>query len=460
MKIFQLAAWFGLAIVIFSAPFGRSESYIEFVSIFYLVIAGLVLASSIMSTRRGGIDYLISFFYLFFLAYPGLVQVSFGIFPWGASLSYSDLALAYGIIALSQAAYLSGTGFYLMQRRQKLRVRSSLGNDFDLDSCVFYARWAVGFAIFALLLAVMVGPGQLFRARFEGGGEGGGLKTQFLFIGRSLSLLAMVIFLSLARYAPSMMIKRFTIWSAILYTPIFLMLNFPPALPRFLLFGNAIALSCIYIDFLKPKVKFLMTFAAVSILFVVFPAAKVIARPDASFQDIVNIFRIRDIVPKLLTGEFDGFMQIASTVQYLATEPIRWGMNLLGAFLFFVPRALWPSKPVHSGVIVSEELGYLYNNVANPLPSEALLAFSLPGVLILFVLLGFWISHVETNGSAILSSERGFHNFFLYAILMGFIIIIFRGALNAVAPQALTGILAYWVMMLAKRWKVTWKTRT
>ena len=108
-------------------------------------------------------------------------------------------------------------------------------------------------------------------------------------------------------------------------------------------------------------------------LFTVFPVIKLIAAEGATFDKLIE--SIQRVSPSryLLNVDFDGFMQITSTIQYLESEPIRWGNNFLGVVLFFVPRGLWEGKPIDTGVIVSEGLGYWYNNVASPLPAEALM---------------------------------------------------------------------------------------
>lgn len=79
-------------------------------------------------------------------------------------------------------------------------------------------------------------------------------------------------------------------------------------------------------------------------------------------------------------------------IEYMGSFGITYGLQLVGAFLFFVPRALWPSKPVGTGCMMFTDLGYSFTNVSAPLPMEGLLNFGYPGV-ILFALIFGWLFH-------------------------------------------------------------------
>jgi hypothetical protein len=79
------------------------------------------------------------------------------------------------------------------------------------------------------------------------------------------------------------------------------------------------------------------------------------------------------------------------------TEPL-WGRSYVGAATFFVPRALWPNKPYGGNVYnqavnfagrsVSEyNSGRMYGIPIGPV-AEAYWNFSLPGVIVIFFLLG------------------------------------------------------------------------
>ena len=119
-----------------------------------------------------------------------------------------------------------------------------------------------------------------------------------------------------------------------------------------------------------------------------------------------------------------------------------------------MPRAIWPSKPIYTGEIVSTGLGFEYTNVSSPLPAEALMGFGLIGPVLVFYLLAWFVSRVESRAVSTASTKPIISSFVLYAITMGFIVIILRGALNGVAPQFATAFLAFFVMQFFKNKRI------
>lgn len=452
--LFQMGALLCLGALAMASPFVSGAEATGFVARMYVVGTALALLTSLTSDKRGGVDFLISFFFLFFMAVPALVQVSIWTFPWGGNPAYSDVVLAYGACAAGQVVYLLASS---MTIRASRGGRPPAGTGIQSRNALFYSKWAIGLGIFAILLAGAAGPSNLFVARTAREGGFGGLTQQFLFISRSISLMSMVILGYLARQAPLASQRRQNLILALLFIPVFLVINYVPALPRFVLFGVLISISCLFVDYSRPRIKVLAAIAAVFVLFAVFPVAKVLANEGSNLGMLYDNIGAKAILPHMLTGDFDGFMQIASTVRYIFEfGDFRWGSNFLGVALFFVPRALWHSKPTPTGEMVAEGLGYWYTNVSSPLPAEAMISFGLIGIFLVFALLGYAVARIEILAGFPGRRVHSMPAFFLYCLLMGFIIIILRGALNAVAPQFASGFLAFAFMQYCKLNRVSW----
>jgi hypothetical protein len=401
------------------------------------------------------VDFLLSFFFLFFLAIPAQVQVAMGIYPWFANLLPEYIALGYAVMAIAQFSYLAGTSF---GERMPMPRQAYEGPEAPL----FYSKWAWGIAFASLIFAAGAGPSNLMVARFEQVvGYQQGMTTQFLFICRSLSLLAIVMLIYLARFSPNATLRRQNLVATFLFVPAFLIINYVPALPRFVLFGMLIALSCAFVNYKSPRVKAIVSFLAVFILFAVFPFSKILATGEATVGDFLSLIGTGSPAAYLVRVDFDGFMQITSTVQYLMTGgEIRWGYNFLGVVLFFIPRGLWTGKPIDSGFIVSDTLGYRYTNVSNPLPAEALISFGFVGPILVFAALGIIVSRIERASGLPGQAGSSASGFFLYSVLMGFIIIIMRGALNGVAAQFASGFLVFAVMQYCRTHQIVWRSKT
>jgi hypothetical protein len=84
-------------------------------------------------------------------------------------------------------------------------------------------------------------------------------------------------------------------------------------------------------------------------------------------------------------GHFDAFHNLAQVVERgFASE----GWQVIGALLFWVPRAMWPGKPVGTSFTFAEFAGYRSANVSFPLTAELFVDFGVLGILLGMLCLG------------------------------------------------------------------------
>ena len=426
--VLRLSRLSGLVTLLLTLICGLLNAPIDTTAMLCLTATSALWSAAVLDDRAGGVDFLITFFFAFFLALPARLQIAQQTFPWGGSYSAQTLNYSFALIA---AALLCYTLARLITRPAHYIETANLP-----DKTLH--RWAFAFTLAALAIAALIGPANLFvlRSGFLEGATNS-LTSQLIYIGRALSLLTLVLCLYLmSQPRPS---RGPTLALTALAAATCFSFNYPPALPRFALFGCAIALLSIRLDLFSPRLKLVLALTAPPALFMLFPAVKMLGRDEMSVLQMARIMAQTDPTLYLLRVDFDGFKQIADTLLYLETAPPRWGANYAGVLFFFVPRALWPAKPGDSGELVSSTLGYAYTNVSSPLPAEALLAFGIPGVLLTFAALGIATARIEGRARM----PQTLHHLVLYSITMGFIIIILRGALNGVAPQFATAFLAY-----------------
>lgn len=214
--------------------------------------------------------------------------------------------------------------------------------------------------------------------------------------------------------------------------------------------GALVAVFTVFFNFSEPKYKFPIAIGSVLMLLYIFPSMKVIGF-GGDLIDVVNNIKELDVLEYLIRVDFDGFMQVVDTIIYLEDGDYRYGINFLGVLLFFVPRALWEEKPWDSGGIVSEYLGYYYNNVSSPLVAEALISFGWFGVLFIFCFLAYLVHRLEKKSN----DSSGVIELVLYSMTVGFITIILRGALNGVAPQFATAFLVFFVILFFSKLRVS-----
>jgi hypothetical protein len=94
-------------------------------------------------------------------------------------------------------------------------------------------------------------------------------------------------------------------------------------------------------------------------------------------------------------SDVDSLGMTALCQQWVDKFGHRWGLQILGALLFWVPRTFWPSKPIGTGTMVTEGLGFDFTNLAPPITAEALVNFGLIGVPAVGAVFGLILARLD-----------------------------------------------------------------
>jgi hypothetical protein len=156
-------------------------------------------------------------------------------------------------------------------------------------------------------------------------------------------------------------------------------------------------------------------------LLVVFPLA------DAFRYGREANFKAANPIEALISPDYDSFGQLVNGYLVAERNGIVPGRQMLGVFLFAVPRAFWNDKPVDSGILIANVRGYPFTNLSAPLWIE----FYLNGGWILLILgmfgLGWWLHRIDTG------IERQFNTVgmpaLLSCVLPFYMMILLRGSL-------------------------------
>jgi hypothetical protein len=94
-------------------------------------------------------------------------------------------------------------------------------------------------------------------------------------------------------------------------------------------------------------------------------------------------------------GHFDGYENLCHAIDYVRDKGIVWGRQLLGAVLFWIPRAWWPTKPIGSAAYIATSylatsFNVTFTNLASPLLQEAYLNLGTIGVVITYWIAGYF----------------------------------------------------------------------
>jgi hypothetical protein len=359
-----------------------------------------------------------------------LVQISTREFPWAGD--YDNWAIAYSltIVLVGYVAYDIGSWLgSLYYRKHKGRI---VPYTFSLSKRRIYLLSL--FAVVASLIAIQEQGG--FDAVV--GATRATLNTE---VDPTAPKAGELIWSTLLRVPPFIaLLTNWWIWlnRALLLTQrwqralhvvvlLFLLtfnlaVNNPVSLNRFYLGTILFAFAAIGSGWSKRRSLAVWVAGLVAVLLILFPYADVFREE----QGLV----FEPVARQLTTnGDFDAFQQLTNTVVVVSESGITFGHQLLGALLFWVPRAFWHDKPVGSGQMVAEHLGYTFTNLSSPLWAEAYINAGLVGVVAILLLYGLVTSLLQQ--SYITSSgAQGLFIGGLVPVLAGFQFFFLRGDLQ------------------------------
>ncbi|MGW4101269.1 hypothetical protein [Mycobacterium sp. NPDC004974] len=186
--------------------------------------------------------------------------------------------------------------------------------------------------------------------------------------------------------------------------------------------GTAILGAATALGLASTRTRFrIMAASFLAGLLVVFPLA------DAFRYGRQADFKAANPIEALISPDYDSFAQLANGYLVAERDGIVPGRQMLGVFLFAVPRSFWTDKPVDSGILIANVRGYPFTNLSAPLWIE----FYLNGGWVLLILgmfgLGWWLHRVDTG------IERQFNTVgmptLLSCVLPFYMMILLRGSL-------------------------------
>jgi len=119
------------------------------------------------------------------------------------------------------------------------------------------------------------------------------------------------------------------------------------------------------------------------------------------YETVVIRLKTMDVKQALTSLDYDAWSNFMAAIKYSEIESITYGRQLVGAVLFFVPRAIWPNKPIGSGHFVAENMlmtrySFWFTNISMPLPAEGYINFGILGI-ILFAFILALVSKITDN---------------------------------------------------------------
>lgn len=207
-----------------------------------------------------------------------------------------------------------------------------------------------------------------------------------------------------------------------------IIVNFPTATARFWMASVYLGLLAIFIRKIKsPHLFKIVIFMGI---LVIFPAVDVFR--NYTLKEVISSgIKIPKPSNAFLSGDFDSYSMLVRSILYVNFHGITWGHQLLGNILFFIPRTIWPAKPIGSGAMMAEKLGWSFNNISCPFIGEGYINFGILGVVLFAIILSLLSKFAdESYARKIINKDKpvSFIEIF-YPFSLGFLFFILRGDL-------------------------------
>lgn len=425
----------GVAAVFQSPPVNETATAILlttfFVSTFVLYLRSLEPLQSLPTI-------FVMFYVSFFYTLPGAVQISSNTFAMH-DVTYNPQVATKGalIIATFLVAFLVGQSF--VGREQYDKARAAVERSERSPRVVAITLFMSVAIILGLICIARFGPAGLMQTRgdFRGEVQGAGLEGAdfglVLMLPRAMSVLALPLLVyAITRWRrekPAM--NTMVAWPMMaLMVPIFLLLNYPPALARNWQFGVLLTFLFVFVKGWRPWLRLGLVFGMLLAMFSLFQWLNVLRHYDDASDLSVSIESPIDYLKHI---DLDGYQTTLNTVVFTGLHDHAYGKQILAALLFPIPRAIWTDKGESSGPRVARELGYRFTLVSTPLPAEFFFDFSFAGVVVGGLFIGYIYRRLDYACAACIDFGRPSIQLLIIAIITGFTIFLMRGTLYAVA---------------------------
>ncbi len=169
--------------------------------------------------------------------------------------------------------------------------------------------------------------------------------------------------------------------------------NFPLALPRYLTLtiylGWALAAG---LSVFKRRHAFSVLLLALFML--IAPLFSVTRYAGIDMKERLE-HPARIFQKAVIVSDYDAWSSLCRVIQFTDMHGATNGRQLTGVALFFVPRGVWPTKPIGSGAFLFNELNLGFNNVACTFLAEGYINFGIIGSIVFTALLALLVARYD-----------------------------------------------------------------
>jgi hypothetical protein len=364
-----LATWVGIAMVVllpallvYLTPAPKSATWL--LALVVTTISGARYMWIVADGRRRLYELTFWVFTYVFLGLAPLVQLRTGVTPYTTPRIDTTLQqAAMVVIIVGIIAFVIGLSV------SAPRLDSLLGafvvNGVDLGRAVVLALFAL--TLDAYFIA-KVGFTTLFSSRYELSDAVAAVWGDNLVTAIAGPTIAagtlLVAFIALVKGIAQTRSREWPLFALTVIVGLALAITINPISNTRIAFGTAaMAVAALFGLFATARLFRLTAILWVVVLIVVFPLADAFREPDPYLKS-------NSPLQSLTTPDFDGLPQINNTLLYVERHGVTQGQQAAGVLLFWIPRRIWPDKPVDTAILITESRLYSFQNLGAPLWAE------------------------------------------------------------------------------------------
>ena len=389
-KFYQISLLFIIVVIFCIVTINKktADSISALVIITFVLNLFISFFSFLSSVKTHPYSFCVMFwlFNFVFLCIAPLVQYMADWTSWGLVTTDNEIIKCNLLITLWQLCFYIGTKNRL---RIKKNRKKQAGFPREVNRWGILTVFIISFVFTSILFLTNGISGLLLRGARVGVSENSTLSLLFFHVFRNTILYTFVVLILAVKK------HRSPVFLCVFACFMFLLACFPTSISRYM--AGAFYLGLIIIFLGKEKCSIWYTSFVFLGLTVAFPVLSFFR----NLKTLSAIYSVREIVKTsitgtYLTGNYDAHNMIISAFHYTDTFGFSYGKQLIGALLFFVPRSIWPGKPIGTGATVVSSLQQSsFTNVSMPFIGESYINFGVVGVVFFAVIVGSVVSRID-----------------------------------------------------------------
>lgn len=348
-----------------------SDEILELIHVLIAACCSIFLA--IYPNNSFSLQKVTNIYFLFFFCIAPIIQYKNGISflsTFFSAVNYITTSLYVLFVVISYNLLYIIFFRNIIVRKRKIRIYSRLSVKYELlfvfiSVCIFFQQLYInGFSISSLLFR----GGDFVQRVYTSSSQ-----PLMLIIENFFRPMSMILFLSSCVVGVKHRITIFILGFLMLF-------SIPPTgVSRYFAAAIYLPLLLWFIPSLRKKNVFV--FLLSMLLLVVFPFFNIFRNfsSESSIMFTLNYDQFKEL-------DFDSYSMFMRVIK---DNIVTYGNQLLGVVLFWVPRSLWPTKPIGSGAFVAEEMDLSFSNISMPFFGEGYINAGIFGVILFTIALAY-----------------------------------------------------------------------